>query len=95
MTIDELIWPKERIEHIAEHGVTPDEVDRYYEEHRADFRGASREAVEQEVRAYLRRAKYRDALAEYIASLRARAEVRRLTLPKGTGAARGSSRRAE
>ena len=27
MTIDEFIWPDERIEHIAEHGVTPEEVE--------------------------------------------------------------------
>ncbi len=26
MTIDELIWPQERIEHIARHGVKPEEV---------------------------------------------------------------------
>ncbi|HZU36475.1 MAG TPA: CopG family antitoxin [Gemmataceae bacterium] len=27
MTIDEFIWPKERVEHIARHGVTPEEVE--------------------------------------------------------------------
>jgi uncharacterized DUF497 family protein len=27
MSIDELIWPEERIEHIMEHGITPDEVE--------------------------------------------------------------------
>ena len=27
MRIDELIWPRERIEHIARHGVTPEEVE--------------------------------------------------------------------
>ena len=27
MTINEFIWPEERIEHIAEHGVTPEEVE--------------------------------------------------------------------
>ena len=27
MTIDEFIWPEERIEHIAQHGVTPEEVE--------------------------------------------------------------------
>jgi uncharacterized DUF497 family protein len=27
MTIDDFIWPEERIEHIAEHGVTPDKVE--------------------------------------------------------------------
>ncbi|MSR32156.1 MAG: hypothetical protein EXR99_11675 [Gemmataceae bacterium] len=27
MQIDEFIWPAERIEHIARHGVTPDEVE--------------------------------------------------------------------
>ena len=27
MRIDEFIWPEERIEHIARHGVTPDEVE--------------------------------------------------------------------
>jgi uncharacterized DUF497 family protein len=27
MTIDEFIWPEERIEHIARHGVTPEEVE--------------------------------------------------------------------
>ena len=27
MTIDEFIWPVERIEHIARHGVTPEEVE--------------------------------------------------------------------
>ena len=27
MIIDEFIWPEERIEHIARHGVTPEEVD--------------------------------------------------------------------
>lgn len=27
MTIEEFIWPKERIDHIAGHGVTPEEVE--------------------------------------------------------------------
>jgi uncharacterized protein len=27
MTIDEFVWPEERIEHIARHGVAPDEVE--------------------------------------------------------------------
>jgi uncharacterized DUF497 family protein len=27
MTIDDFIWPEERIEHIARHGVTPEEVE--------------------------------------------------------------------
>jgi uncharacterized DUF497 family protein len=27
MTINEFIWPEERIEHIAQHGVTPEEVE--------------------------------------------------------------------
>jgi len=27
MTIDDLIWPEDRIEHIARHGVTPEEVE--------------------------------------------------------------------
>ena len=27
MRIDRLIWPEERIEHIARHGITPDEVE--------------------------------------------------------------------
>lgn len=27
MTIDEFIWPEDRIEHIARHGVTPQEVE--------------------------------------------------------------------
>ena len=27
MTIDQLIWPDDRIEHIAGHGVTPEEVE--------------------------------------------------------------------
>jgi hypothetical protein len=27
MTIDEFVWPDERIEHIAQHGVMPDEVE--------------------------------------------------------------------
>jgi uncharacterized DUF497 family protein len=27
MRIDKLIWPEERVEHIARHGVTPDEVE--------------------------------------------------------------------
>jgi uncharacterized protein len=27
MTSNELIWPEERIEHIAKHGVTPEEVE--------------------------------------------------------------------
>ena len=27
MRIDEIIWPEDRIEHIARHGVTPEEVD--------------------------------------------------------------------
>ena len=27
MRIERLIWPRERVEHIARHGVTPDEVD--------------------------------------------------------------------
>jgi uncharacterized DUF497 family protein len=27
MRIDEIIWPEDRIEHIARHGVTPEEVE--------------------------------------------------------------------
>lgn len=27
MTIDEILWPEERVEHIARHGVTPEEVE--------------------------------------------------------------------
>ena len=27
MTLDEIIWPEDRIEHIARHGVTPEEVE--------------------------------------------------------------------
>jgi len=27
MQIDEIIWPEDRIEHIARHGVTPEEVE--------------------------------------------------------------------
>jgi uncharacterized protein len=27
MTIDELVWPQDRIDHIAQHGVTPAEVE--------------------------------------------------------------------
>lgn len=27
MTIDDFIWPDDRVEHIARHGVTPDEVE--------------------------------------------------------------------
>lgn len=27
MTINEFIWPEERIEHIAQHGVTPEEME--------------------------------------------------------------------
>ena len=27
MTIEEFIWPEDRIEHIARHGVTPEEVE--------------------------------------------------------------------
>jgi uncharacterized DUF497 family protein len=27
MRIDEIIWPQERIDHIARHGVTPEEVE--------------------------------------------------------------------
>ncbi len=27
MKIDEFVWPQERIDHIAEHGVTPEEVE--------------------------------------------------------------------
>jgi uncharacterized DUF497 family protein len=27
MSIDEFVWPEERIEHIAQHGVTPEEVE--------------------------------------------------------------------
>jgi uncharacterized protein len=27
MMIEQLLWPRDRIEHIARHGVTPDEVD--------------------------------------------------------------------
>ena len=27
MRIDEIIWPEERIEHIARHGITPEEVE--------------------------------------------------------------------
>lgn len=60
--------------------VSPDEVQRYYEENRARLGGASLEAVEPEVRAYLSRLKYRDALAEYVHSLRDRGDVRRLGL---------------
>lgn len=58
--------------------VSPDEVQRYYEENRARFGGAPLEAVENEIRSLLFRVKYRDALAEYIQSLRNRGEVRRL-----------------
>jgi hypothetical protein len=58
--------------------VSPDEIQRYYEENKARFGGAPLEAVEAEIRTYLSRVKYRDALAEYIQSLRSRGEVRRL-----------------
>lgn len=27
MRINELLWPRERVEHIARHGVTPEEVE--------------------------------------------------------------------
>ena len=27
MTIDDIIWPEDRVEHIARHGVTPEEVE--------------------------------------------------------------------
>ena len=27
MTIDDFIWPEDRVEHIARHGVTPEEVE--------------------------------------------------------------------
>ena len=27
MRIDEIVWPEERIEHIARHGITPEEVE--------------------------------------------------------------------
>jgi uncharacterized DUF497 family protein len=27
MTIHEIIWPDDRVDHVARHGVTPDEVD--------------------------------------------------------------------
>ncbi len=27
MRIDEIIWPQERVEHIARHGITPEEVE--------------------------------------------------------------------
>ncbi len=27
MTVDDFIWPEDRVEHIARHGVTPDEVE--------------------------------------------------------------------
>ncbi len=65
--------------------VSPDEVQRYYEQNRASF-GGSFEAVEPEIRSYLSRVKYRDALAEYIQSLRARGEVRRLGGREGSPA---------
>lgn len=58
--------------------VSPDEVQRYYEANRGRFGGAPLEAVEAEIRTLLSRVKYRDALAEYIQSLRNRGEVRRL-----------------
>lgn len=58
--------------------VSPDEVQRYYQQNQARFGGAPLEAVEAEIRTYLSRVKYRDALAEYIQSLRSRGEVRRL-----------------
>ncbi len=27
MTIDDIVWPEDRVEHIARHGVTPEEVE--------------------------------------------------------------------
>lgn len=27
MTIDDILWPEDRVEHIARHGVTPEEVE--------------------------------------------------------------------
>ncbi len=59
--------------------VTPDEVAAFYEANRERFEGADLATAEPQIRAYLQRAKYRDALMDYIQSLRARADVRRLS----------------
>lgn len=58
--------------------VTPDEVEAFYRANREPFGGADLAAAEPQIRAYLQRVKYRDALTDYIQSLRARADVRRL-----------------
>ncbi len=61
--------------------VTPDEVEAFYRQNREQFGGVDLPAAEPQIRAYLQRTKYRDALAEHIRSLRARADVRRLAVP--------------
>jgi hypothetical protein len=66
--------------------VTPDEIERYYQTNRSQFGAAPLAQVEGQIRSYLSRLKYRDALAEYIGSLRARADIRRL------GPSRGAAR---
>lgn len=62
--------------------VTPDEVETFYRQNLDQFAGVDLAAAEPQIRAYLQRRKYRDALAEYIQSLRARAGVRRLAPPR-------------
>jgi hypothetical protein len=62
--------------------VTPDEVERFHAENRAQFGDAPLADVEPQIRSHLTRVKYRDALTEYIQSLRARADIRRLTPPR-------------
>ncbi|HWP35626.1 MAG TPA: hypothetical protein VNM66_08515, partial [Thermodesulfobacteriota bacterium] len=59
--------------------VAPDEVEAYYRANRAEFGGLDLAAVAPRIRAYLERVKYRDALADYLETLRARAEIRRLS----------------
>ncbi|HEX7125236.1 MAG TPA: SurA N-terminal domain-containing protein [Thermodesulfobacteriota bacterium] len=65
--------------------VSPDEIERYYPQNRDRFGGAPLETVEAEIRTYLSRVKYRDALAEYIESLRSSGDVRRLGDTAGAG----------
>lgn len=58
--------------------VTPDEIAAFYRANGQQFGRADLAAVEPQIRAYLQRVKYRDALTDYVQSLRARADVRRL-----------------
>ncbi len=63
--------------------VTPDEVEAFFRANRQQFGGVDLAEAEPRIRAYLQRRKYRDALVDYVQSLRSRAEVRRLAPASG------------